>query len=142
MDKELLEAAQIRAAEAAVYFVPTHKRPNGSECFTVSSKANGENLAAGQKTATSVMDTWMKSSGHKANILDEDFQSIGIGCFKGTDGNYYWSQVFSCSPADEEVSSQSGTVEKTIMSNFGYAFDISFWIGVLKGEDLYVGYGD
>ena len=140
MDVDLFEAAQIRAAEAAIYFVPSHNRPDGSSCFTVSPKSYGENLAAGQTTAAKVMESWMNSSGHKANILDGDFQSIGIGCFMGTDGHYYWSQVFGLEPADEEAERQTGHVQRTISVDFGSAPPVKFYIGELRDNGVYVGY--
>ncbi len=42
-------------------------------------KRMGENIAAGQPTAAAVMDAWMKSPGHRANILNCGFTEIGIG---------------------------------------------------------------
>jgi uncharacterized protein YkwD len=91
-------AAGIRAEELLEVF--SHERPDGSSCFTVlaaegvSYSAAGENIAMGQSTAEKVMDSWMKSSGHKANILSDDFNVIGIGCFE-YDGTYYWVQLFT-----------------------------------------------
>ena len=79
MDEELLSAAMLRAAETVVNF--NHTRPNGERCFTVSSKMSGENIAMGGNvlcgTPAQVMELWMHSSGHKANILNTGFQSIG-----------------------------------------------------------------
>lgn len=40
--------------------------------------ALGENIAMGQPTVQDVMDSWMNSSGHRANILDPDFTDIGV----------------------------------------------------------------
>lgn len=54
----------------------------------------GENLAAGQQTAQDVMDAWMDSPGHRANILDARFTEIGIGVQQGGDFGIYWVQVF------------------------------------------------
>ncbi|MCX7658298.1 MAG: CAP domain-containing protein [Oscillospiraceae bacterium] len=92
------EAAQVRAGELIISF--SHTRPNGTSCFTVLSEfgvgysASGENIAAGQKTPQAVMESWMNSSGHKANILNPDFTHIGIGYAEG--GNYgtNWVQLF------------------------------------------------
>lgn len=92
MDEELLDAAMLRAAETSIYF--SHDRPSGQPCFTVSKKAMAENIAAGNNTAASVMDSWMNSARHKANILGEDHQGIGIGCVR-VNGVYYWVQLFS-----------------------------------------------
>ncbi|MFB6836816.1 CAP domain-containing protein [Streptomyces sp. NPDC056361] len=52
----------------------------------------GENIAMGQQTPEQVMDAWMNSSGHRANILNCDFKEIGIGIHSS--GGPYWTQVF------------------------------------------------
>ncbi|MDO5422522.1 MAG: leucine-rich repeat protein [Eubacteriales bacterium] len=97
MDQELLEAAMLRAAETVLYW--DHTRPSGRDCFTASSLMCAENIAAGSTTAEGVMKQWMNSAGHKANILTDGRQSIGIGCVI-MDGSYYWVQCFG-----DEISS-------------------------------------
>lgn len=57
-------------------------------------RAAGENIAAGQKTAKQVMDGWMNSEGHRANILNPDYTHIGIGYVEGGDYGTYWTQMF------------------------------------------------
>ena len=57
----------------------------------VSYKLAGENIAKGQKTPEAVMNSWMNSEGHKANILNSKFTQIGVGYVE--DGNY-WTQMF------------------------------------------------
>lgn len=91
MDKELLDAAMKRAMETSIYW--SHTRPNGSSCFTASDLMSGENIAVGPWNASGVMSMWMKSAGHKANILDEDYTTIGIGCVE-ISGGRYWVQCF------------------------------------------------
>lgn len=91
MDEELLNAAMMRAAECVVSF--NHVRPNGNRCFTASDKMHGENIAMGYRSPEQVMIAWMNSKGHKRNILDEEFNSIGIGCLY-QNGRYYWVQCF------------------------------------------------
>jgi uncharacterized protein YkwD len=56
----------------------------------------GENIAAGQSSAQAVMDAWMNSSGHRANILSPDFKDIGIAVVyrAGSAYGYYWTQDF------------------------------------------------
>lgn len=58
----------------------------------------GENIAKGQVTAAHAFETWQNSPGHWANIINPDYQEIGIGQFKVTDDNFYkgyfWVQVF------------------------------------------------
>ncbi|MFG2500646.1 sigma-70 family RNA polymerase sigma factor [Streptomyces sp. NPDC048441] len=53
----------------------------------------GENIAAGQGTPAAVMDSWMKSPGHRANILNCSFKEIGIGYRQGA-GGPWWTQNF------------------------------------------------
>ncbi|MEV4945685.1 sigma-70 family RNA polymerase sigma factor [Streptomyces sp. NPDC053755] len=52
----------------------------------------GENIAMGQSSAAQVMESWMNSPGHRANILNCSFKEIGIGIH--TAGGPYWTQVF------------------------------------------------
>ncbi|HYY10161.1 MAG TPA: CAP domain-containing protein [Kineosporiaceae bacterium] len=56
----------------------------------------GENIAAGQPTAAAVMDAWMKSPGHRANILNCGFSEIGVGVatVAGSPMRVYWTQDF------------------------------------------------
>lgn len=56
----------------------------------------GENIGFGQSMAVTVMKGWMNSSGHRTNILDSDFSSIGIGVVKSSvTGLIYYVQVFA-----------------------------------------------
>lgn len=110
MDKELLEAAMKRAAETGVYW--GHTRPNGDDCFTASQKMMGENIAVGSSSAAGVMSLWMNSPGHKANILGQSWNSIGIGCVE-IDGIRYWVQCFGTAKASEVKSSAYKNKNKT-----------------------------
>ena len=56
--------------------------------------AGGENVARGQRDAADVMNSWMNSDGHRANILNCDFKAIGVGAVKGVDGTIVWGQIF------------------------------------------------
>ena len=84
-DAVLMDAAQKRAAE-------TVKSTVLSE-YGVTYRAAGENIAYGQKTPQQVVDAWMNSSGHRANILNASYTKIGVGCYKNG-STYYWSQLF------------------------------------------------
>lgn len=96
-DSTLQEAADIRAVEIKSLF--SHTRPNGQSCFTAldevgySYRKAGENIAYGQRSAKEVMDAWMNSEGHRANILG-DYDYIGIGVYE-SGGVIYWSQFFA-----------------------------------------------
>ena len=58
--------------------------------------AAGENVAAGQRSAAAVMNGWMNSPGHRANILSTTYTHIGIGLESGCSDQYryYWTQIF------------------------------------------------
>lgn len=62
--------------------------------FGISYTAAGENIAYGQKDAAEVMNSWMNSSGHRANILNSNFTEIGVGMAKDKNGTPYWVQMF------------------------------------------------
>jgi uncharacterized protein YkwD len=94
----LFPMADVRAQESAASF--SHTRPNNTRCFTIFGENNlkyaaaGENLAYGFKTPESVVAAWMKSEGHRRNIMDPDFKYIGIGYFVNENGRIYCSQLF------------------------------------------------
>lgn len=99
VDEMMMNAAETRAKEQKTSF--SHTRPDGSNNFTVFAQfeipANyrGENLACGGiYSAETVMNMWMQSEGHAANILNTRFSRIGVGYF--TSGKYgYWCQLFA-----------------------------------------------
>jgi uncharacterized protein YkwD len=53
----------------------------------------GENIAYGQSSAASVMQSWLGSPGHKANI-EGSYRAIGVGVAAAASGRLYWAQVF------------------------------------------------
>jgi uncharacterized protein YkwD len=55
---------------------------------------SGENIAWGYATSQEVMDAWMASPRHRANILNCDARSIGSGVVYALDGQPYYTQVF------------------------------------------------
>ncbi len=57
-------------------------------------RAWGENIAAGQPTAFSVMDGWINSAGHRANLLSTNFNYLGVGVVRGGSYGIYWTQFF------------------------------------------------
>lgn len=62
--------------------------------FGVSYTAAGENIAAGQRSAKEVMNSWMNSSGHKANILNKNYTQLGVGYTTGGQYGTEWVQLF------------------------------------------------
>lgn len=59
--------------------------------FGITYRSAGENIARGQTSPQAVVNAWMNSSGHRANILNASFTQIGVGYV--ADGNY-WTQMF------------------------------------------------
>ena len=59
--------------------------------FGISFRSAGENIAKGYATPQAVVNGWMNSSGHRANILNANYTHIGVGYVAG--GNY-WTQMF------------------------------------------------
>lgn len=103
LDEALCNAANMRAIEMDRTGEFSHTRPGGRECFTVVDYCNigymmcGENIAAGQPTPEEVMNSWLGSAGHKANILSPEYTKIGLGYSTGGGGTYghYWAQEFA-----------------------------------------------
>ncbi len=71
---------------------PTYGSPfDMMKQFGITYRSAGENIAMGQQTPQAVMDAWMNSEGHRANILNPSFREIGVGYV--ADG-HYWTQQF------------------------------------------------
>ncbi len=96
---ELSGAAATRAEETSRSF--SHTRPDGSSFSTVLSqngisyRGSGENIAYGQRTPEQVMEGWMNSQGHRANILNSRYTAIGVGYYQDSNGTPYWTQLFT-----------------------------------------------
>ena len=59
----------------------------------------GENIAAGQTTPETVVQAWLNSPGHRANIENASFRAIGVGAAASSGGRLYWAQAFGTSTA-------------------------------------------
>lgn len=98
-DTAIASAAQIRANEIKTSF--SHTRPDGRKFSTVLTDNGirftgaGENIAWGQKTPEQVMEAWMNSDGHRANILNAKYTKIGVGQYRDASGRNYWVQLFT-----------------------------------------------
>lgn len=103
MVDELNEAAQLRIEECINEYKETknisHKRPDGSSFSSVLTETLGrgyrcgENVAIEYTTPKAAFNGWMKSVGHKHNILLHYYDHTGIACYV-EDGVYYWVQIF------------------------------------------------
>ncbi|MGB3536001.1 MAG: CAP domain-containing protein [Microcoleaceae cyanobacterium] len=106
-DPQLATAAQTHSQNMAIEDFFSHTGVDGSnigdrvdaveyDFFTA-----GENIAAGYSTPETVVDGWINSDGHRANLLNPDFTEIGVGHFflendtGDTNFNHYWTQVFA-----------------------------------------------
>ncbi len=96
---DITAAANVRAREIKQQF--SHTRPDGSSFSSalreqgVSFSGSGENIAYGQKTPQQVMEGWMNSSGHRANILHANYKNIGVGYYQDENGVNHWVQLFT-----------------------------------------------
>ncbi|MFJ2898575.1 CAP domain-containing protein [Streptomyces sp. NPDC087218] len=75
-----------------------HTDPDGRSPWDRASKAGvkglaAENIARGQADAQAVMEAWMDSPGHRANILNCDYKTLGVGVHQGS-GGPWWTQEF------------------------------------------------
>lgn len=101
MSEQLRSIANLKAQDMAQnnYFdhtSPTYGSPfQMLQDFGVHYSAAGENIAAGQKTASEVMRAWLNSSGHRANILNENFDTLGVGIADGGQYGSYYVQLFT-----------------------------------------------
>lgn len=101
LDGTITAAAKIRAKECATSF--SHTRPDGSSCFTALDEAGasygacGENIAAGYWSPESVVQGWVNSPGHYANMIDSSYTRMGLGCWYDSESDYgmYWAQMFA-----------------------------------------------
>jgi uncharacterized protein YkwD len=100
-DERLRTAARGHSRDMATNDYFSHTAPNGSTFVDrvaaagyPREQAGGENIAMGYRTPAAVMAGWMDSDGHRANILNCDFEAIGVGLARDSNGTAYWTQVF------------------------------------------------
>ncbi|MFG2460174.1 CAP domain-containing protein [Streptomyces sp. NPDC048523] len=100
VDPLLARAAQAYSTDMAVRAFYSHSSPEGSRPWDRAAAAGsnrrsiGENIACGQRSAGEVVEGWMNSPGHRANILKPGFTHIGIGFAGGGPAGTYWTQLF------------------------------------------------
>jgi uncharacterized YkwD family protein/spore coat assembly protein SafA len=99
-DWQLARVARYKSADMRDKNYFSHQSPTYGSPFTmmknfgISYRTAGENIAAGQRTPQEVVNAWMNSPGHRANILSKDFTHIGVGYAKGGSYGHYWTQMF------------------------------------------------
>ena len=103
LDTTLCKAASMRALEMDYGNQMSHTRPSGKDCFSVldfygaSFGTCGENIAAGQTSASSVVNGWKNSPGHYQNMINASYTKLGVGYSASGVGDYghYWCQLFT-----------------------------------------------
>ncbi|GAE93206.1 transporter [Gracilibacillus boraciitolerans JCM 21714] len=97
LDTKLSQVARKKSKDMATNGYFSHTSPTYGSPFNmmqqsgVNYRTAGENIAKGQRTPEEVVNGWMNSEGHRANILNGDFTHIGVGYVE--DGNH-WTQQF------------------------------------------------
>ena len=99
---ELTAVARAHSKDMAARGFFSHTNPDGQSPFDrmkaagISYRTAGENIAAGQRTPQEVVNSWMNSEGHRANILNASYTRLGVGYASGS-GTYstYWTQCFA-----------------------------------------------
>lgn len=100
VDRWLTAAAQAHSADMVARDFYSHTSPEGTQPWDRAAAAGsrrrtiGENIACGQRSAAEVVEGWMNSPGHRANILKPDFTHIGVGFVGGGRTGTYWTQLF------------------------------------------------
>lgn len=102
-DARLTRAAQLQADQMAETRRVEHHLP-GTRYPTLDARIAAvsydyallaENLASGQSDAAAVVRDWMRSPGHRSNILDRGATATGVGVATDRSGVRYWSQLFA-----------------------------------------------
>jgi uncharacterized protein YkwD len=98
-DNRLRDAARGHSTDMKNRGFFDHETPDGVDPWERAKAAgydepSGENIARGQSTPAEVVEAWMKSAGHRANILNCDSKAIGIGVATGGEGGPWWTQLF------------------------------------------------
>jgi uncharacterized protein YkwD len=100
INAQLDQAADLHTQDQANMDKMSHTGSNGSTMSERIQDAGyqystaGENVAAGYSDAEAVVDGWMGSSRHRANILNDNFDDLGVGYGVSDDGTAYWTQNF------------------------------------------------
>ena len=138
LDESLTDAAMQRASELTVSF--SHKRPDGSSCFTVNDAVMGENIgryySSPEEMYTAFAEEYesFAGQGHRRNMLNPEYVCVGIGAVR-YGGMWYWSMDFSYeepetdeipvrrtddTPAVITVNTDSAEIKQTASTKVGY----------------------
>ncbi|MEA5516937.1 CAP domain-containing protein [Nodularia sp. UHCC 0506] len=96
----LNSAAQVHSSDMARNRKMSHTGSNGSSMGQRAKQAGyewraiAENVAAGQTSPSAVVQAWLKSPGHCANIMNSNYQDSGVSAVRGSDGVLYWTMLY------------------------------------------------
>lgn len=99
LDERLRTAARGHSADMARHGELSHEGSDGSSPWDRAERAGydaamSENVAMGYATPEAVMDAWMKSQGHRDNILNCEAKAVGVGLARDGKGTAWWTQMF------------------------------------------------
>lgn len=99
LNTRLTSAAQLHSQDQAAHRTMSHTGSDGSTFWERAERAGyqhaiSENVAYGYRTPQAVMDGWMNSPGHRANILNCRARAMGLGVAADSAGRRYWTQMF------------------------------------------------
>lgn len=98
VDARLVRAARLHSRDMARRRYFAHVTPGGTTPWTRIARtgyrapALAENIAAGQATASAVVSAWLRSPGHRRNLLDCRMRAVGVGLAVGGPYRSYWTQ--------------------------------------------------
>ena len=101
IDNHLNKIAIVKAKDMAREKKMSHTSKKFGVTFNLIKKEGisytkaAENIASGHKTPEFVTERWLKSKGHRKNILERDYRFIGIGKATDNNGKIYWVQIFT-----------------------------------------------
>ncbi len=110
----LQDAAHIRAKEIVKDYRYDHLRPDGSKFSTaidpsfIKNRTSGENAFQGKLTPSQAIEGWMKSPGHRANILSAAYSYFGAGVHY-VSGYKYLIQLFAAGGGIQQIESSTGS---------------------------------
>lgn len=99
-DSQLSQVARLKSEDMRDKQYFSHNSPTYGSPFDmmksqgISYRTAGENIAAGQSSPQQVVQAWMNSPGHRANILSNQYSQIGVGYASGGSYGHYWTQMF------------------------------------------------
>lgn len=100
LDQTLNRVADGHSEDMAARDYFSHNDPEGNgpgvriDAAGYQGRGWGENIAAGYRSAAAVVEGWMNSDGHRRNILNCNFNELGVGYAEGGSYGVYWTQVF------------------------------------------------